>query len=175
MIFDKMLTNPLLHRGIINSSPVRKPVWILLLTILIYSCAPAPKFTTDEGSRSSTPVQSDGSVSPVPDNFQNPSGALKTYKGTASYYADKFHGNKTANGEIYDMYGLTAAHPTFPFGTKLRVVNLDNGKSVKVIVNDRMPERPDRIIDLSLGAAKKLGMIEAGLAEVRLEILKWGK
>ena len=100
---------------------------------------------------------------------------LETVKGIASYYADKYHGKQTSNGEIYDMYGLTAAHKTYPFNTIVRVTNLSNGKSVKIRINDRMPDYNPRIIDLSYGAAIKLDMLTSGIAEVKLEVLKWGK
>ena len=94
--------------------------------------------------------------------------------GYASYYGKKFHGRKTANGEIFDMYGKTAAHRSFRFGTVLRVTNLDNDKSVVVKVNDRGPFVAGRILDLSYGAAKELDMIASGVAKVRIKILKLG-
>jgi len=99
---------------------------------------------------------------------------IKAIEGVASYYANKYHGRRTSSGEIYNMYGLSAAHPTYPFGIIIRVINLKNKKSCIVKVNDRMPYNPKRIIDLSLGAAKKLDMIQEGITKVRLEILKWG-
>ena len=73
------------------------------------------------------------------------------------------------------MYDLTAAHKTYPFNTIVRVTNLSNGKSVKIRVNDRMPDYNPRIIDLSYGAAIKLDMLTSGIAEVKLEVLKWGE
>ncbi|MCR4823302.1 MAG: septal ring lytic transglycosylase RlpA family protein, partial [Treponema sp.] len=89
----------------------------------------------------------------------------------ASYYADKFHGRKTANGEIFNMYDMTCAHKSLPFGTKLKVTNLDNGKSVEVRVNDRGPFVAGREVDLSKAAAVKLDMIKTGTARVKIEIL----
>jgi rare lipoprotein A len=91
--------------------------------------------------------------------------------GIASYYADEFHGRKTANGEVYDMHALTAAHQTFPFNALVRVTNLSNKKSIVVRINDAGPFVDDRIIDLSYAAAKRLGMIRPGKARVRLEIV----
>ena len=82
--------------------------------------------------------------------------------GTASWYGTKFHGQATANGETYDLYGMTAAHKTLPLPSYVRVTNLDNGKSVIVRVNDRGPFYSDRVIDLSFAAAKKLGYAETG-------------
>lgn len=89
--------------------------------------------------------------------------------GLASYYADKFEGRQTANGEIYSHSKLTAAHPSLPFGTILKVTNLKNGKSVVVRVNDRGPFVKGRIIDLSKSAAIQIDVIRDGLAEVKVE------
>lgn len=89
--------------------------------------------------------------------------------GTASWYGTKFHGLKTANGETYDLYGMTAAHKTLPLPSYVRVTNLDNGRSVILRVNDRGPFYSDRIIDLSFAAAKKLGYAEQGVARVQVE------
>lgn len=88
----------------------------------------------------------------------------------ASYYADKFHGRKTASGEIFNMYDMTCAHKTLPFGTILRVTNLKNNKSVDVRVNDRGPFVKGREIDVSKSAAQKLGMVGSGTARVKIEI-----
>lgn len=95
--------------------------------------------------------------------------------GTASFYADEFDGKKTANGEVYNMNDLTAAHPSYPFNTLVKVINLSNQKSVEVRINDRMPQFKGRIIDLSFAAAKKIDMINAGIQDVKVEVLKWGK
>jgi len=92
--------------------------------------------------------------------------------GVASWYGKKFHGRKTASGEKFDMYKLTAAHRSLPFGTKVKVKNLDNGKEVVVRINDRGPFKKGRIIDLSYAAAKKVGMIRAGCARVRITVVK---
>ncbi|TBU95813.1 septal ring lytic transglycosylase RlpA family protein [Phytopseudomonas dryadis] len=89
--------------------------------------------------------------------------------GPASWYGTKFHGQATANGEAYDLYGMTAAHKTLPLPSYVRVTNLENGKSVILRVNDRGPFYSDRIIDLSFAAAKKLGYAERGTAQVRVE------
>lgn len=92
-------------------------------------------------------------------------------EGKASFYADKFHGRRTASGEIYDQNKLTAAHPTLKFGTRVRVTNLFNNKSVIVRINDRGPALKSRIIDLSYEAAKRLDMIENGVVQVRIEVV----
>jgi rare lipoprotein A len=90
----------------------------------------------------------------------------------ASYYGKGFHGKKTASGERFNMRDLTAAHRTYSFGTRVRVTNLDNGASVIVRVNDRGPFVKNRCIDVSQGAAEKLGMIGTGTARVRLEVVR---
>jgi len=95
-------------------------------------------------------------------------------EGYASYYAEEFHGRKTANGEIYDMNAFTAAHRALPFGTKVKVQNTNNGKIVVVRINDRGPFKAGRIIDVSYAAAKQLEMIGLGTAWVRLEVLEAG-
>jgi len=93
--------------------------------------------------------------------------------GIASWYGPGFHGKRTASGEVYDMYAMTAAHRTLPFGTIVRVVDLDTGKSVVVRINDRGPFIEGRIIDLSYAAAVELGMVRKGLARVGIQILRW--
>ena len=98
----------------------------------------------------------------------------KIYKGISSYYGPKFHGKLTANGEIFDMYGVTAAHKAFPFNTMVRVTNEKNGKSLMIRINDRGPYVGGRILDCSFGAAKKLGFVGEGTAPVKIEILEWG-
>jgi rare lipoprotein A len=90
--------------------------------------------------------------------------------GEASWYGAQHQGKQTASGTIYDQAGLTAAHPSLPFGSKIKVTNLANGKSVEVEITDRGPFAENRIIDLSQAAAKALEMIESGTATVRLEL-----
>ena len=88
--------------------------------------------------------------------------------GVASYYADRFHGRRTASGERYDRNAFTAAHRRLPFGTHVQVINLDNGNTVDVRINDRGPFVKGRVIDLSHAAAKKLGMLRKGVVKVRV-------
>lgn len=94
--------------------------------------------------------------------------------GKASFYADKFEGSPTASGEKYRHNKLTAAHKTLPFGTKVRVTNVANNETVEVVINDRGPYVENRIIDLSKSAAEKLGFVNQGLADVKLEVLDAG-
>ncbi|MEP0202812.1 MAG: septal ring lytic transglycosylase RlpA family protein [Halioglobus sp.] len=113
-----------------------------------------------------TPYEVNGKTYDILDNARN-------YKerGIASWYGTKFHGRKTSNGELYDLYAATAAHKTLPIPSYARVTNLDNGRSVIVRVNDRGPFHDDRLIDLSYGAAVKLGYMEKGTAPVEVEVL----
>jgi rare lipoprotein A len=91
--------------------------------------------------------------------------------GIASWYGPGFHGRRTANGEIYDQYDMTAAHPSLPLGTRVMVTNLDNGRAVEVRINDRGPFVGGRAIDLSYAAAHAVHMVGPGLAPVRIEVL----
>lgn len=100
--------------------------------------------------------------------------SLGTQEGLASYYSTEFHGRKTSSGEMFDKDALTAAHRTYPFGTILLVTNQKNGKKVEVKVNDRGPLKPERIIDLSYGAANEIDMLRDGLVRVRIEVIEWG-
>src|SRR5215470_10635535 len=93
------------------------------------------------------------------------------WTGTASWYGDPHHGRETASGEIFDKTRLTAAHRTLPFGTRLAVTNLDNGRTVEVRVNDRGPFLAGRLIDLSESAARSLGGIGVGLMRVRIRVI----
>ena len=92
-------------------------------------------------------------------------------RGVASWYGKSFHGKQTANGELFDMEALTAAHRTLPLGTVVRVVNLANGKHLHVRITDRGPYVNSRILDLSRGAAARLGMMEGGLSVVRVQVV----
>ena len=94
-----------------------------------------------------------------------------TQVGIASWYGPKFHGRKTATGEIYNMYDYTAAHKTLPLNTYIKVINLENGKSIVVRINDRGPFVKNRILDLSYAAAKKLGIVKKGTAKVKIIVL----
>jgi len=127
------------------------------VVISLVGCTASPKFRRD--GTGTTPA-------PYGEPYQI---------GFASYYGSEFHGRRTSSGEIYDMNALTAAHNTLPLGTIIRVTNLSNHRSVMVKVNDRGPFKPGRILDLSLGAARQLGMIRKGTARVRIEILELGE
>lgn len=98
----------------------------------------------------------------------------KSMTGVSSYYAEDFHGKLTANGEVYDMYGLTAAHKTLPLNTIVRVTNLSNDKSLILRINDRGPYVKGRILDCSYGAALKLGFIAQGTTKVKIDVIEFG-
>lgn len=99
---------------------------------------------------------------------------LTQQTGVASYYSDKLHGQRTASGEPYDKDSLTAAHASLPFGTKIRVVNLKNNRSVDVRINSRAHRSNKRLLDLSKRAAKELGFLQAGIAKVKIEVISFG-
>ena len=140
-------------------------------------CTPAPRY---RAGNSSLPVdQKKGKLKKEKKNSTS-KGKLSynqnktVYRGVSSYYGPKFHGKLTANGEIFDMYGVSAAHKGFPFNTMVRVTNENNGKSLMIRINDRGPYVDGRILDCSFGAAKKLGFVSEGTAPVKIEILEWG-
>ena len=149
--------------------------FIILVTTLInyHACTSAPRY-----AGSSTPEHSKSKkvkgISGPKKSGNNKVKHRKVMKGISSFYAEDFHGKLTANGEIYDMYGLTAAHKTLPLNTVARVTNLDNGKSLILRINDRGPYIEGRMLDCSYGAAKKLDFIKQGTAKVQVDIIEWG-
>lgn len=102
----------------------------------------------------------------------NKSRVVQTMQGQASWYGPGFHGRRTANGERFNQYDMTAAHKTLPFGTLVRVTNLRNGLAVNVRINDRGPYAHGRIIDLSKGSAQQIGLVSSGVASVKVEVLQ---
>ncbi len=164
-------------RLVLPALPVVSVILLLLAALLVAGCGSGPR-------RIST-SPSDQSVKYPKGQPQGPRAKPytvlgKTYhpllsahgfseEGIASWYGKDFHGRKTANGEIYDMYGLTAAHKLLPFNTVVKVTNLQNGRSTTVRVNDRGPFVGDRIIDLTNTAANQIGMLGPGTARVRVE------
>jgi rare lipoprotein A len=148
----------------------RKILTLVLLFFLFYACSSVPRFTSKKSIYSvDIPVGNDSNLS----NYDKLP-ALEIQIGIASFYADKYNGRITFSGEVYDMNLISAAHPSYAMNTILRITNLDNNKTIITRVNDKMPERPDRIIDLSLGAAKELDFVKKGLVKVKIEVLGWG-
>jgi len=140
--------------------------FILIIFLFIYfSCAPSPRYnTTNVPNKNQKAIKKNSGF--------NKSKTI--FRGVASYYGPNFHGKLTANGEVFDMYGVTAAHKEIPFNTVARVTNLDNGKSLILRINDRGPYVGNRILDCSYGAAKKLDFINQGTANVEIKVIEWG-
>jgi rare lipoprotein A len=111
------------------------------------------------------------SSSPKPTSPAPKTNVLKTLRGLASWYGPGFHGRRTASGQRFNQNALTAAHRSLPFGTKVRVTNVNNGRSTVVRINDRGPYSGRRIIDLSAGAARAIGLYSSGVGHVKLEVL----
>ncbi|HEY6944616.1 MAG TPA: septal ring lytic transglycosylase RlpA family protein [Candidatus Acidoferrum sp.] len=129
---------------------------------------------TAESAKRSTDVPERPSSPPTPRREKPmpvPAPAGYTEEGNASWYGEPFNGRRASNGEIYDMYKLTAAHRTLPFDTMVRVTNLNNGKNTTVRITDRGPFVENRIIDLSLAAAREIDLVGPGVAPVRVEVL----
>ena len=143
---------------------------IILSSIFIYGCTSAPRYGTKRPQVSRNTTNSKSSYT----GSKRKTKHRKIMNGISSFYAEDFHGKLTANGEVYDMYGLTAAHKTLPLNTICRVTNKSNGKSLILRINDRGPYIKGRILDCSYGAAKKLKFINQGTAEVKIEVIEWG-
>jgi len=138
--------------------------------------APAPAGAPDAPpSRAASPAARPPVAPPPPAKLEVPGWEilLPYLEGEASWYGPGFHGRRTANGEVYNQYALTAAHPMLPLGTQVEVVNLDNRRRVWVRINDRGPYAKGRILDLSRVAAEYLGLIGPGTARVRIAVVRW--
>lgn len=151
-----------------------KYVILIITLVTFFSCTPSPRFTSTP--EKSSPVRT---APTTPDRVESPDAQMdfrvgQMFVGIASYYGSKYHGRLTANGEVYDMYGISAAHKTLPFNTMVRVTNLQNKRKLLVRINDRGPFIKGRILDLSYGAAKKLDLITDGTGRVSIEIVEIG-
>jgi rare lipoprotein A len=143
------------------------------LLLVVAACAPSPfggtmsQRSVSDNSRSASlgAPRRLAALTPAP----HPVRPQNTSNGLASFYDDE--GTLTANGETFNPSAMTAAHPSLPFGTKLRVTNVTNGRSVVVRINDRGPFVPGRVVDVSVAAAEKLGMTEPGTAKVKLDVV----
>ena len=162
------------------------PVAIVLTTALLIGCSPNPYIADstppaisadaiEDAQPRPDPILAAGNTSPYTVNGKTytvlPTAHGYRQQGIASWYGLKFHGRKTANGERFSVYGPTAAHKTLPIPSYVRVTNLENQRSMVLRVNDRGPFHPNRIIDLSYGAAVKLGFANQGTAQVLVEAL----
>ena len=143
--------------------------FVLIFLMILSGCSNSPRYRTG-------PVKTSGKKSISTPSLKTKSNVehRKVMKGVSSFYAEDFHGKLTANGEVYDMYGLTAAHKTLPLNTIVRVTNLVNNKSLILRINDRGPYIKGRILDCSYGAAKKLDFIVQGTTDVKIEVIEWG-
>ena len=149
---------------------ILKLVCCTVIAIFIVSCTPAERYTTDTRTSPRSRYYSTRRDSFTPSGIRYRTGI--TYRWVTSYYGDDFHGKKTANGEIYDMYGMTCAHRELPFETILEVINPVNNQTAIVRVNDRGPFIRGRELDLSYGAARRVGLIEKGVKELHIRILE---
>ena len=138
-----------------------------IVGINLLGCSTSPRYHHTKKTESSRGYKKDTLLT---------KGVKHTAIMTASYYGegDVFHGRRTSNGEIFDKNGITAAHKTLPFGTVLKVTFPKTGKSVKVRINDRGPFIAGRDLDLSYGAAKKIGLVGQGVGKVNVTVIKWG-
>jgi rare lipoprotein A len=143
----------------------------LILTGCTHRTYVPPPASTPTAPTAKPPQQPTPSGPPPATERQPPIAGEYTEQGVASWYGDPFNGHRTSNGEVYDMYQFTAAHRTLPFGAILLVTNLTNGKQTQVRINDRGPFVANRIIDLSLSAARAIEMVGPGTAQVRIEML----
>ncbi|MBD3241753.1 MAG: septal ring lytic transglycosylase RlpA family protein [Chitinivibrionales bacterium] len=164
------------------NTPRRKPIAaayrlfaVLVALALLAECTSSARYTRDNPTPAQQTARTEPSPKPrrkTPPRTKPQPSSRASFSGVASYYGPGFHGKQTANGERFDMHGMTAAHRTLPFGTRLRVTNRNNGKSVVVRVNDRGPFKKGRVLDVSYGAAKRLDMLGSGTAPVDAVILE---
>ena len=137
------------------------------IILILFSCVASPRYSSS--THKNTPEKHNST--PLKKSTVKQGEVLR---GVSSWYGPNFHGKLTANGEVYDQYGVTAAHKTLPLGTVARVTNIDNGKSIILRINDRGPYVGDRILDCSYGAAIKLGFKDLGTANVEIKIIELG-
>jgi rare lipoprotein A len=170
----------------VNLSELSYGALLLVVTFCVLGCAakhpvanrpPSPQPSPVPEAPAETPKSKAAvSASPASPGKRGktpsvPAPAGYTEEGNASWYGNPFHGRRASNGEVYDMYKLTAAHRTLPFETMVRVTNLNNGKTTTVRITDRGPFIENRIIDLSLAAAREVDSVGPGVVPVRLEVL----
>tara|TARA_B100000029_G_scaffold103152_1_gene93644 strand:+ start:1719 stop:2165 length:447 start_codon:yes stop_codon:yes gene_type:complete len=138
-------------------------ILIITISLILYSCGP----TIAYGDY----INSDGMSRKEIEAIRN---HPEVQIGIASYYGKEFHRKLTANGQRFNMYKVSAAHKTLPLGTRVKVTNLNNGKSIRLTINDRGPFKKGRILDLSYKAAQKLGFVNEGTTKVRIDVIKLG-
>lgn len=172
------------------TSPTNSFFWLILISLFVTGCSSqSSRYTLKNDTGPDRYVDHQNVADAVPRSEKKSKGGNKAYRvngksyrvltssngykqrGIASWYGKKFHGHRTSNGEIYDMYQMSAAHKTLPLPTFVRVTHLKNGRSVILRVNDRGPFHRNRLIDLSYVAAKKLGITDTGTGVVEIEAL----
>ena len=141
------------------------------LSLVLGALVGAPATSTSATKPDSTPLGVASTPAGATSAAPGPAATADRMEGLAAYYSNRLNGRKTASGQIFDQNALTAAHPTLPFGTKVKVTNTKNNRSVVVRINDRGPTQPSRVIDLSRAAAGKLAMRRGGLVPVKLEVV----
>ena len=149
---------------------------LVIILILFFGCTPSPRYKSDTSSKPKQNSSSDVVFTKPSKKIPNYDRNIKTIKGISSFYGlnDGFHGKLTANGEVFDMNAMTAAHKTLPLGTLARITNLENDKSVTVRINDRGPYVVGRILDCSYGVARDLDFVDQGTTTVRIDVIEFG-
>ncbi|QNI53143.1 rare lipoA family protein [Synechococcus sp. BIOS-E4-1] len=160
---DPLTTDPLTTDPLTTDPLTTDPLTTDPLTTDPLTTDPLTAVAEPEPAAIPTPPEPPNPVVPL---------VISTYSGEASWYGPGFYGNRTASGEVFRRGTMTAAHRTLPFGTRVRVTNLWNGRKAVVRINDRGPFAGDRVIDLAHGAASELGLTSSGIAQVRLEVLR---
>ena len=145
---------------------MNKNIIFFIITLMLFSCTASPRYSsvTKKNIKKKISKKKNKKSYSVSDELI----------GMSSWYGPNFHGKLTANGEVFDEYGLTAAHRDLPLNTVVRVTNLDNGKSLIIRINDRGPYIDGRMLDCSMAAAKKLGFYHNGMANVEVDIINFG-
>ena len=147
----------------------------IILCLLLTSCSVSPRYSSSSSNSNKKVTKNYSAKKNSKNNSKkNDFKVGDIINGISSWYGPNFHGKLTANGEVYDQYGVTAAHKKIPLGTVVRVTNTDNGKSVILRINDRGPYVGNRILDCSYGAATKLGFKNLGTANVEIKIIELG-
>ena len=155
-----------------------KNLILLCVIFLFFSCVVSPRYSSNQEKKTSKNNSWSNTSQNTPPKIKlsNKEFNINHHElvGISSWYGPNFHGKLTANGEVFDQYGVTAAHKTLPLGTVARIINLNNEKSIILRITDRGPFVGDRILDCSFGAAKKLGFHNLGTTNVKIEILEVG-
>jgi len=149
---------------------------LVIVLILSFGCTPSPRYKTGTVNKIKKKSSNKVIFTKPSKKIPNYDRSKKTIKGVSSFYGlnDGFHGKLTANGEVFDMNAMTAAHKTLPLGSLVKITNLGNDKSVIVRINDRGPYVVGRILDCSYGVARDLGFVDQGTAIVRINVIEFG-